>query len=174
LPCNQNFYFPCAIIDEFASGKGIKKSDMRNTFIFTVLAVMILSSFSKKQESMNNYQTSGKQEITLDSTKWWLTKIYTTDSFTEVPTKKAFIRLNKADGKISGNGSCNSFGGKLTITGNNISLDNIFSTKMYCDDVQSIENEFFRQLEKVTRYENKGKRLLLLEGDNRVLEFEAR
>jgi hypothetical protein len=39
--------------------------------------------------------------------------------------------------------------------------------------VQSIENEFFRQLEKVTRYEIKGKKLLLFEGDNRVLEFEA-
>jgi hypothetical protein len=100
---SQNFYFCCAITDRFASGKDIKNSDMRNTFIFTVLAVMILSSFSKKQESMNNYKTPGKQEITLDSTKWWLTKIYTTDSFTEVSTKKAFVRFNKADGKISGN-----------------------------------------------------------------------
>jgi len=122
---------------------------------------------------MNNYQTSGKQKITLDPTKWRLTKIYTADSFTEVSTKKAFIKFNKADGKISGNGSCNSFGGKLTVNGNNLSLDNIFSTKMYCDEVQSIENEFFRQLEKVTRYEIKGKILLLFEGDNRVLEFEA-
>jgi heat shock protein HslJ len=146
---------------------------MRNTFIFTVLAVMILTSFSKKRESMNNYQTSGKQEITLDSTKWWLTKIHTSDSFTEVSTKKAFIRFNKADEKISGNGSCNSFGGKLAVNGNKLSLNNIFSTKMYCDDVQLIENGFFRQLEKVTRYEIKGKKLLLFEGDNPVLEFEA-
>ncbi len=122
---------------------------------------------------MNNYQTSGKQEITLDSTRWWLTKIYTADSFTEISTKKAFIKFNKADGKVSGNGSCNSFGGKLIINGNNLSLNNIFSTKMYCADVQSIENEFFRQLEKVTRYEIKEKILLLFEGDNRVLEFEA-
>ena len=66
---------------------------MRNTFIFTVLAVMILTSFSKKKESMNNYQTSGKHEITLDSNKWWLTKNYTTDSFTEVTTKKSFYQV---------------------------------------------------------------------------------
>jgi len=146
---------------------------MRNTFIFTVLAVMILTSFSKKEESMNYFQNSRKQEITLDSTKWWLTKIYTTDSFTEISTKKAFIRFNKADGKVSGNGSCNSFGGKLSIDGNNLSVGNIFSTKMYCDNVQSIENEFFRQLGKVTGYEIKGKTLLLFDGDNPVLEFEA-
>jgi heat shock protein HslJ len=44
---------------------------------------------------------------------------------------------------------------------------------MYCDDVQSIENEFFRQLGKVTGYEIKGKTLLLFDGDNPVLEFEA-
>ncbi len=38
-------------------------------------------------------------------------------------------------------GSCNSFGGSLAVDGDNIVFDNIFSTKMYCDDVQSIEND---------------------------------
>ena len=146
---------------------------MRKTFIFTVLVVIILSSFSRMPGSMNDYQNPGKKELTLDSNKWWLSKIYITDSFTQVSTKKAFISFNTADGRVSGNGSCNSFGGKLTIDGNNLSLDNIFSTKMYCNDVQSIEDKFFRKLQKVARYEIEGKKLLLFEGDKLVLEFEA-
>lgn len=146
---------------------------MQNNFIFTVLVVMILSSFSKKQVSMNNYQHRVEQEITLDSNKWWLTKIYTSDSFIQVSAKKAFVHFNTADGKINGNGSCNSFGGKVTGDGNKLSLANIFSTKMYCNEVQSIEDEFFRQLQKVTRYEIKEKKLILFNADNAVLEFEA-
>ncbi len=121
---------------------------------------------------MNDYQNQGKQGITLDFNKWWLSKIYTTDSFTQIVAKKAFISFKTAEGRINGNGSCNSFGGKVTVDGNNLSFGNIFSTKMYCKDVQSIEDEFFRQLQKVTRYELKEKRLLLFEGDKLLLEFE--
>ena len=146
---------------------------MLNTFIFTVLAAMILSSFSKKQVSMNNYQTWFKKEITLDSIKWWLARVYTTDSFVQVSNPKAFIQFNISGGKINGNGSCNSFGGKATIVGNTLSFGNIFSTKMYCTEVQSIENEFLRQLQRVNRYEINGKKLILFNGDDAVLEFEG-
>lgn len=138
-----------------------------------LLAVAILSSFSKTQAGVNNYQNRVKQEITLDSNKWRLTKIYTTDSVMLVPGTKAFFHFNIAGGKINGNGGCNSFGGKVTVDGNNLKLGNIFSTKMYCNEIQPVENEFFSQLQKVTRYEIKGKKLILFNADDAVLEFEA-
>lgn len=146
---------------------------MQKNFIFILLAVTILSSFSKKQMLVTDSQNQAKGEIMLDSTKWWLTRIHTTDSFTQVSGKKAFVHFNIAGEKISGNGSCNSFGGKVTVEGNKLSFGNIFSTKMLCNEVQSIEDEFFRQLQRVTTYEIKGKKLILFNADNAILEFKA-
>jgi len=146
---------------------------MRNLFIFTALAVMTLSSFNKKQVEINDSQNQSRGEVTLDTIKWRLTKVYTADSFVLVSNTKAFILFNTSDGRISGNGSCNSFGGKVNVDGNSLRFDNIFSTKMYCSDVQKIEDQFFRQLQQVTGYEIKGNKLLLIAGDILVLEFEA-
>ena len=120
----------------------------------------------------NSYQKHGDTIVTLDTHKWYLTTIYKTDGYTQVLMRKAFISFQTTNGKIGGNGSCNSFGGKLTVDGDKLSFANIFSTKMYCDDVQSIEDDFFRELQKVTRYEIKGKNLLLFNGDKLLLEFE--
>lgn len=131
-----------------------------------------MSSFNSKTDMTNGYQKPGDTIVTLDTHKWYLTTIYKPDGYTQVLIRKAFISFQTDNGKIGGNGSCNSFGGKLTIDGKNLSFGNIFSTKMYCDDVQSIEDDFFRELQKVTRYEIKGKNLLLFNGDKLLLEFE--
>ena len=122
---------------------------------------------------MNNSQNQFKEEITLDTIKWRLTRIYHTDSFLQVSNTKAYIHFNTSEGRVNGNGSCNSFGGKATINGNSLRFDNIFSTKMYCTEVQKIEDQFFRQLQLVTGYELEGNKLLLLAGDILVLEFDA-
>jgi heat shock protein HslJ len=141
---------------------------MRIIIIVSFMAVFLLSS----TDSFYNYQ--GKSAaLTLDANKWWLTTIYQTDGYTQVLSRQAFISFNTPDGKVGGNGSCNSFGGGLFVDGNNLTLGNIFSTKMYCDAVQSIENDFFSRLQKVTRYEINGKKLLLFEGKNLLLEFEG-
>jgi len=121
---------------------------------------------------MSNYQNRLNHETTLETPKWLLTKIYTKDSFVQV-SNQAFIHFSTSDGRINGNGSCNSFGGKVTIDDNSLRFDNIFSTKMYCADVQMTEDEFFRQLQQVTRYEIKRNSLLLFAGDTPVLEFDA-
>jgi heat shock protein HslJ len=142
---------------------------MRNTIIFSALTLLILSSFTGAPGN----DPVKSPILTLETNKWWLATIYRTDGYTQVLLRKAFINFNTSGGKISGNGSCNSFGGSLSIDGNNLNLGNIFSTKMYCDAVQSIENDFFSQLRKVTRYEIKGNKLLLFAGEDLLLEFES-
>lgn len=145
---------------------------MRNIVIFSVLTLLVLSSYSDKKPIIDNGENKNKI-LTLDTHKWYLTTIYRTNGYTQVLLRKAFISFNPTDGKVGGNGSCNSFGGKLTVDGNNLQLGNIFSTKMYCDAVQSIEDDFFAQLQKVTRYEIKGNKLLLFAGEDLLLDFEA-
>src|SRR6185503_21126434 len=106
-----------------ASGNYSKTYNMRNTVIFLVMTLFVLSSFTGAPSSHQD-----KSEIlTLDTPKWWLTTIYRTDSYTQVLLRKAFINFNSTDGKIGGNGSCNSFGGTLVVDGNTLHLGNIFS-----------------------------------------------
>ena len=61
--------------------------------------------------------------------------------------------FDKENGSAGGNGSCNSFGSSTIINGKEVSFKNVFSTKMYCEQVQSIENRFLGSLGKITRYE---------------------
>ena len=132
-----------------------------------------MSSFDGKKDMKNFYQNNDTPAVTLDTHTWYLTTIYRVNGYTQVLTRKAYISFNTADGKLAGNGSCNSFGGKLMVADSNLSFGNIFSTKMYCNDVQSIENDFMSRLQKVTRYEIKGKKLLLYEQEDLLLEFET-
>ena len=108
----------------------------------------------------------------LYDTKWSLKKIYD-GAKEETVNTKAFIRFDKEKNSAGGNGSCNSFGSSATISGNELSFKNIFSTKMYCEQVQQIENKFLGSLEKITRFEIKDKSLFLYTGKELILEFEA-
>ena len=108
----------------------------------------------------------------LYNTNWSLKKIHDKGN-EEIINTKAFIRFDKEKGSAGGNGSCNNFGSSPTITGNDVSFKNIFSTKMYCEQVQQIENKFLGSLGKVTRYEIKDKTLFLYGDKDLLLEFGA-
>jgi len=133
---------------------------------FTCIAIILLTaSCTSAKETM-------EQPIPLYNTKWSLKKVYT-DGKEETVNTRAFIRFDKEKGSAGGNGSCNSFGSSTTINGNNVSFKNTFSTKMYCEQVQQIENKFLGSLEKVTRYEIKDKSLFLYRDKELLLEFVA-
>jgi heat shock protein HslJ len=124
-------------------------------------AFILLSAFIMKKENLTT---------SLYDKNWSLKKIHSETGAEEVNTK-AFIKFNQEKKSAGGNGSCNSFGSSFTISNNTISFKNIFSTKMYCEGVQQTENSFFKQLEKVNRFEVNEKRLLLYQGDKILLEF---
>lgn len=133
------------------------------TFMSTGL-FMLLSAFIMKKESL--------PQQSLYETKWSLKKLYTKQGTEEVNTK-AYIKFNQQKQSAGGNGSCNTFGSSITISGNKISFKDIFSTKMYCDGVQQVEDKFFQQLNKINRFELKDKTLLLLRDDEVLLEFQS-
>jgi heat shock protein HslJ len=108
----------------------------------------------------------------LFETKWSLKKIYENGKEEAISTK-AFIRFDKEKGSAGGNGSCNSFGSTASVNGNDVSFKNIFSTKMYCEQVQQIENKYFGKLEKANRFEIKNKTLSIYHDKEKLLEFLA-
>lgn len=124
----------------------------------------MFSAFAMKKEK--------KSQQSLYDTKWSLKKIYTETGTEEVFTK-AFIKFNQAKNSAGGNGGCNSFGSTVLISGKKISITDIFSTKMYCEGIQQTEDAFFKQLEKVNRFEIKDKALLLYHDKDLLLEFES-
>lgn len=139
---------------------------MRNYLIMLFAIVFFATSCAtSKKVNMVNEQ--------LTNTKWSLTSFTDNGKETKVTNDRAFMRLDDAKKSIGGNGSCNSFGGSYTINGNNISVSKVFSTKMFCEDVQKTEDSFLRLLETVTKYEVKGKNLLMYNNEKVVLQFSA-
>lgn len=163
------YVWNCVISSLPASVCCIKIVNMKSIVFFTALGMVMFSAFRNEEKKMN---TEYQSIDTLDNNKWELTVIHKDGVAVPVSSKKAFISFNSAEGRVGGNGSCNSFGGKLVMDGNKIGISNIFSTKMYCDDVQAVEDDFFTTLQKVTRYEIKQGKLQMLHGDSVVLEFE--
>lgn len=111
-----------------------------------------------------------KTTTPLFDTRWSLKKMYDNGN-EEAVTTKAFIRFDQAKGSAGGNGSCNSFGTTATINGNEVRFKNIFSTKMYCEQVQQIENKYFKHLENVNRFQIKDRTLTFYNDKQWVLEF---
>lgn len=105
----------------------------------------------------------------LEDGKWILTKI----NGVNVNTNRAFIRFEEDKDRFGGNGGCNGFGGDLSVNGSAINMSQIISTKMYCEGTSEIENEFLSELEKVNRFEIKGKNLLLYIGRRLILELKS-
>jgi heat shock protein HslJ len=146
---------------------------MQNTFLASIFISLLIIAFNKEKDvKIPVGPTSVTIESQLDTNKWFLKKIYQDSSVQEVTKRKAFIRFNEAKASAGGNGSCNSFGSTMKLDGNKISFSNIFSTKMFCAEVQSIENSFLSQLANVTRYEMRDKSLVLFNNEKKVLEFE--
>ena len=138
---------------------------MKHVYLILFAIGLITISCNSAKETMNS-------DLPLYDTKWSLKKIYDGGSEEAVSTK-AFIRFDKEKSSAGGNGSCNSFGSTATVNGNELSLKNIFSTKMYCEQVQKTEDKYFKQLALVTRYEINNNSLILYQDKEKLLEFIA-
>lgn len=89
------------------------------------------------------------------------------------PNKKPTINFNTKENQVSGNNSCNSFTGKLNVTGNKIDFTQPMAvTKMMCQNGQG-EQVFMSTLQKITSYDvtNNGKTLNFISGDITMMRF---
>lgn len=120
--------------------------------------------------ALTSFRTATIDSVDLYNIKWQLKSIHHKDEVSYIYTN-AFVSFDETKKRISGNGSCNTFGGSLEVKDNFIRFGQLFSTRMYCEQAQKIETDFFAALSKVTRYEIKGNSLLLYQGEQLVLEF---
>lgn len=103
-------------------------------------------------------------------TEWRLKKIEGEAINIETP----FIKFDEGKNSLGGNGGCNVFGGSMEKNGKNLKFSQVFSTKMYCEGTQKIEDQYLSKLEKIDSYEIKNNKLFLKSNDKVLLEFEAK
>jgi heat shock protein HslJ len=136
-------------------------------YLSMLLAVLVFTTSCATGKKANGTSHS------LTNTKWVLTNFTDNGKNTKVENTRAFIRFDESKQSVGGNGSCNTFGGSYTLTGNSLTVSKVFSTKMFCQDVQKIEDSFLRLLENASRYEIKGNTLTLYNNQGAILQFIA-
>jgi len=111
------------------------------TRIASVAGALILTACAAQTtERASKQKHTAEQETVLLAGSEWTTDI-----------KGQFIRFG-ADGKVSGNGGCNRFGGSFEEDGSLLTFGPLMSTKMACEVLDS-EQIFFGILAKTKRAE---------------------
>lgn len=112
---------------------------------------------------------------TLENKQWNLISFGPTTA--EIPlVKGSTITLSFVDGKLSGSGGCNSYGGEFQVQGTEITFSNINSTLMACADenVTKQEQQYFQALQEVRSFELTDNHLYLNDSKGQhLLTFDA-
>lgn len=79
------------------------------------------------------------------------------------------------DGRVTGSGGCNSYGGNFRVQGDRITFSQIFSTKRAClsSDGNRQESQYFLALESTSRFRLSGSQLSIYYDNRGVLEFTS-
>lgn len=118
------------------------------------IAVVLASAFAACAPTTSG---AGQEAFNLAGSEWGL------ESGAHVP----FIQFS-ADGKATGNGSCNQFSGTYTQTGNQLSFGPIMSTKKACLELHT-ETAFFETLGRTRSFEGEHMKLVLKSETGEVL-----
>ncbi|NGF55697.1 META domain-containing protein [Parapedobacter sp. SGR-10] len=89
------------------------------------------------------------------------------------PDKKPTIQFDVEKGRITGNGSCNSYNGSVKIDGYHISFGAIASTKMMCPHIQG-EDVYFQTLKKINRFDVQDDQLTFIMDDIAMMRFKKK
>jgi putative lipoprotein len=79
------------------------------------------------------------------------------------------------DGRVSGRGGCNQYGGAVTLKGASMIVDQVFSTKMACTAPALMDQEtrFLNALQATRSYRVEGTMLVLVDGEGKArLRFD--
>lgn len=136
---------------------------MKKIILAFVLGIGLASCSSSPSLSLPS--KSSNKSITLTDSQWVL------DNQQFVSSE---ITLNVEGNKVTGNASCNSYFGELTLGENGeFSVDNIGTTRKHCDKM-SAESFFLNVLKKADRYTATDSELKLYEGQILLLKFNKK
>jgi heat shock protein HslJ len=137
---------------------------MKNFFILVFFSCILISCKCKKDDSLSKLEGNWELNYIADPT---------TSFDVLYPNKKPAINFNVKENHVSGNNGCNSFNGKLSVTGNKIDFTQPMAvTKMMCMNGKG-EQVFMSALPQVTSYDitDDGKTLNFISGDIATMRF---
>lgn len=145
---------------------------MKKIQLILIIAISLFPSFTEAA-FITNSLTKWREEptVSIDTSRWYLKRIITNTGLPDINEANVYIRFDRKVGRVSGESGCNIFGGTLKMDTHSLHVSQVFSTKMYCDGTQEIENNFFLQLGNVTRFEIKNNKLLLLARNELLMEL---
>jgi heat shock protein HslJ len=132
--------------------------------------LLLCSCASSNKTTANPPKTSANTQISLPGTEWVLTDLAGTPA---LPGGKATLAFPEA-GRVAGNGSCNRFTGSVTITGDQLKMGPLASTRMACmdDAVSQQEDKYLKALGAANRYSYQDPYLLIYaDGFDKALRF---
>ena len=92
----------------------------------------------------------------------------------QAPIGMTLPTLAFQEGQISGNASCNSFGGSFEVKGDRLSFGPMFMTEMFCMDPEGVmdqESQYLQMLGSVERFEITDGQLVLFTSGGDTLNF---
>ena len=132
---------------------------------------LIAPLFLTLQACANSAAPAPTPAAPLWGTQWTLVAVGNQEV---MPKSQATLQF-PAEGRATGNGSCNRFSGAVTVNQNSIHFGSLASTKMGClGGAMAQENAYLSALEKAQRFEQRGDTLLIhVDGMAQPLRFTA-
>lgn len=114
---------------------------------------------------------TNQSSVTLPGSAWQVTSLAGQAPLEEHPITLQF----DTEGNVSGNGSCNTFGGTCTIEGKTIKFGPLRSTRRACEpDVMQQEHRFLAMLGSVTTWQIDSDGTLVLVGEEGEIRAKKR
>ncbi len=110
-------------------------------------------------------------DVPLFGRKWMLTEV----SGAAVKTTKPYIEFDREAKRFSGDGGCNRISGDFEVDGTNLKFSRAVSTRRACldNEVQQVETNFLKGLEKTTSFQIQDDILRLYADGDPILTFKA-
>lgn len=122
------------------------------SLVWAVFGVVVLLG---QRPAASNNPTNVVDVNDLLGKKWYLQMVNGASS-----SSNAFVEF-MADGKASGFAGCNNFVGSFTYKDDAITLGQIASTKMFCQNTNELETSFLKNLAEVSKFSIQNTRLIL-------------
>jgi heat shock protein HslJ len=108
--------------------------------------------------------------LNLDGPKWKLTAI---NHKAIVPDGRAYLEFDQKKLEVKGKAFCNTITADYGRMGDNqLTFDDVTSTKMYCEGVMDLENQMVTNLRNIKFFEIRNGMLYLKDSDNVLLTFK--
>jgi heat shock protein HslJ len=88
---------------------------------------------------------------------------------------RAYLNFDEEDREVEGKAFCNSITAEYERMGDDqVTFQEVVSTKMYCEGVMDLENQMLMNLKNVKRFEIRNRMLYLMDSDKALLTFKKK